>query len=116
MCCGAGRTAGRIASNSYLIGEEDNVPARFVRIISPEIIPNKTGTAWVRGSMVQSAIDDGLLEDASKRRNPPMKTVFIVTSRGGEVERFDSYQAARVTASRNAGRISVSKEPFESEE
>lgn len=112
MCCGAGRAAGKIPTNSYLLGEETDAAARFVRVLDSTILPVSKGTVYVRGSGVAQAIEDGLLEDASmvRQRAATTKTTFRVTLKTGEVENFDQYQQARMFATREGGQISVVKE------
>lgn len=112
MCCGAGRRAGKLPTNSYLLGEEDATPARFVRVLDPSVLPVSKGTVYVRGSGVQDAIDAGLIEDAHAMRVRRMDTTttFRVTKPDGTTEDFDQYQQARLYATREGGVIRVVKE------
>lgn len=118
MCCGAGKRAGKLPANSYLLGDETPSPARFVRVLDPTILPVKSGTVYVRGSGVEQAIEDGLIEDASVKRvkQGPTRTEFHVTQPNGEVEEFATYQQARVFSTREGGTIKVVKIPLTPEE
>lgn len=112
MCCGSARAAGKLPTNSYLLGEEDTRPARYVRVLSPDVLPVTKGTVYVRGTGVDQAIEDGLIEDAyaMRQRQQTTKTTFRVTLRDGTVENFDQYQPARLYATREGGVITVVKE------
>lgn len=112
MCCGASRRAGKLPTNSYLLGDESDEPARFVRVLDPSVLPVQKGTVYVRGTGVQQALDDGLLEPAHvlRQQRQSTKTIFRVTLRDGSVEDFDQYQQARLYSTREGGQISVVKE------
>jgi len=112
MCCGAGKRAGKLPTNSYLLGDEDATPARFVRVLDPSVLPVSKGTVYVRGTGVQSALDEGLIEDAHvlHQRRTTTKTTFRVTKPNGDTEDFDQYQQAHLYATREGGTIRVVKE------
>src|SRR5690348_2804441 len=109
MCCGASRRAGRLPTNSYLLGDEDATPARFVRVLDASLLPVSKGTVYVRGTGVQQALDDGLIEDANAQRHRARATTttFRVTKGDGTVEDFTQYQQARLYATREGGNITV---------
>lgn len=112
MCCGASRRAGKLPTNSYLLGDEDAAPARFVRVLDPSVLPVSKGTVYVRGTGVQAAIDEGLIEDAHvlHQRRATTTTTFRVTKPDGTTEDFTQYQQARLYATREGGTIRVVKE------
>lgn len=112
MCCGSSRAAGKLPTNSYLLGDEDTRPARYVRVLDPDLLPVQKGVVYVRGTGVDQAIEDGLIEDAyiARQRTASTVTRFKVTKRDGSVEMFDQYQPARLYATREGGVITVVKE------
>lgn len=112
MCCGSSRRAGRLPTNSYLLGDESDAPARFVRVLDDSVLPVARGTVYVRGTGVEKAIEEGLLEDAValRQRRAASKTIFRVALPNGDTEDFPQYQSARLFATREGGTIRVVKE------
>lgn len=111
MCCGATRAVGRLPKSAILLGEDNGEPATYVKVNDAQLIPGAaTGSQiYVRGSSVEQAIEDGLIEDvsvgASKRSR--RKTIFRVTMPDGEKHDFKQFAPARSYSIRNGGKLEV---------
>jgi hypothetical protein len=114
MCCGSARAAGLLPQTSFLLGQDDGSAPRYVRVVDASILPNAPQYAYVRGSAVDQAIEEGKLEDVSataiaNRSTKRTKSIFTVTMPSGEVIEFDQYNPARTYSIRNGGSLAVIK-------
>lgn len=113
MCCGASRAVGLRPQQAFLLGEDDGSPPRYVRVNDSELFPGvgSPNQIYVKGTLVQQAIDEGKIEDvgsiAVRKRG---KTIFRVTLPDGSTHDFTAYATARSYSVRNGGKITVVQE------
>lgn len=117
MCCGASRAVGLRPQTSYLLGEEDGEPARYMKVLDGTLVSGvSTGAQrYFRGDLVDQAVDDGKLEDAMTSRVATTTTTtkitkFRVTLPDGREVDFASFATARQYAIRNGGTTTIIQE------